>query len=116
VRRLDAKRRAINPNFIIVNNNIWAITGGSTRGLPGEKYVDGVSIEHPVGVNSYHLAYAKKPFSNLGHRRVLIIARNTTEAKQWSATGVVTHVSPQTSSQYGYPTYPVVSFKALYDR
>ena len=27
VRRIDAKRRAINPNFIIVNNNIWAITG-----------------------------------------------------------------------------------------
>ena len=35
VRRLDAKRRAINPNFLIINNNIWAITGGSTRGLAG---------------------------------------------------------------------------------
>lgn len=117
VRRLDAKRRAINPNFIIVNNNVWAITGGSTRGLAGEKYVDGVSIEHPAGVNAYHLAYSKRPFSNLGHRRVLIIARNTTEAKAWAAaTGLVTHVSPQTSAQYGNPTAPVVSFKPLYDR
>jgi len=116
VRRLDAKRRAINPNFIIVNNNIWAITGGSTRGLPGEKYVDGVSIEHPAGVNAYHLAYARKPFGNLGHRRVLVIARNSDEARAWAATGVVSHVSPQTNLQYRYPTAPVVSFKALYDR
>ncbi|HET9448605.1 MAG TPA: hypothetical protein VFO35_20200 [Steroidobacteraceae bacterium] len=116
VRRLDAKRRAINPNFIIVNNNLWTITGGSTRGLAGEKYVDGVSIEHPAGLNAYHLAYAKKPFSNLGHRRVLVIARNATEARQWANVSAVTHVSPQTSAQYGYPTAPVVSFKALYDR
>jgi hypothetical protein len=116
VRRLDAKRRAINPNFIIVNNNIWAITGGSTRGLAGEKYVDGVSIEHPAGVSAYHLAYARKPFSNLGHRRVLIIARNSTEARQWANVSAVTHVSPQTSAQYGNPTAPVVSFKRLTDR
>jgi hypothetical protein len=116
VRRLDAKRRAINPNFIIVNNNIWAITGGSTRGLAGEKYVDGVSIEHPAGVSAYHLAYARKPFSNLGHRRVLIIARNSTEARQWANVSAVTHVSPQTSAQYGNPTAPVTSFKRLTDR
>ena len=54
VRRIDAKRRAINPNFIIVNNNIWARSDGSTRGLAAEKYVDGVSLEHPGGVNTYH--------------------------------------------------------------
>jgi TM1410 hypothetical-related protein. len=117
VRRLDAKRRAINPNFIIVNNNIWAITGGSTRGLPGEKYVDGVNLEHPYnGVNPYHLAYAKKPFSNLGHRRLLVTAKSATEAKAWAAYSFVTHVSPQVASQYGNPTVPVVSFKALTDR
>jgi hypothetical protein len=117
VRRLDAKRRAINPNFIIINNNIWAITGGSTRGLAGEKYVDGVCLEHPAnGVNAFHLNYAKKKFGNLGHRRVLVIAKNATEARQWSNTGVVTHVSPQVSAQYKYPTAPVVSFKRLNDR
>jgi hypothetical protein len=117
VRRLDAKRRAINPNFIIVNNNVWAITGGSTRGLAGEKYVDGVNLEHPAnGLNPFHLAYVKKSFSNLGHRRVLVIAKSATEARQWAATGYVTHVSPQLASQYGNPTAPVVSFKALTDR
>ena len=47
VRRIDAKRRAINPNFIVVNNNIWSRSDGSTRGLVAERYVDGVSIEHP---------------------------------------------------------------------
>jgi hypothetical protein len=116
VRRLDAKRRAINPNFLIINNNIWSQTG-TTRGLPGEKYVDGVSLEHPAnGVNAFHLAYSKKPFGNLGQRRVLIIAKNATEARAWAATSGVTHVSPQLGAQYGYPLAPVVSFKALYDR
>jgi hypothetical protein len=117
VRRLDAKRRAINPNFIIINNNVWAITGGSTRGLAGEKYVDGVNLEHPAGgVNAFHLAYAKKPFGNLGHRRVLITAKTVTEARQWAAYSFVTHVSPQVAAQYGYPTAPAVGFKALTDR
>jgi hypothetical protein len=112
VRRLDAKRRAINPNFIIMNNNVWTITGGSTRALVGEKYVDGVAIEgHPY--NSYHLAYIKKPFSNLGHKRTLIIS---SDAKTWAATGVPTHVTAQKPSTYGYPLAPVVGFKALYDR
>jgi len=89
----------------------------STRGLAGEKYVDGVSLEHPAnGVNAFHLAYAKKRFGNLGQRRVLIIAKNATEARAWAATGAVTHVSPQVSAQYKYPTAPVVSFRALNDR
>jgi hypothetical protein len=112
VRRLDAKRRAINPDFLIVNNNVWTISGGSTRGLAGEKYVDGVTIEgHPL--NSYHLAYIKKPFSNLGHKRTLIISK---DAKAWAATGVPTHVTAQVPSQYGAPLAPVVGFKALSDR
>jgi len=103
-------------DLVIINNNIWSQTG-TTRGLPGEKYVDGVSLEHPAnGVNAFHLAYSKKPFGNLGQRRVLIIAKNATEARAWAATSGVTHVSPQVSSQYSYPTAPVVSFKALYDR
>lgn len=112
VRRLDAKRRAINPNFIIVNNNVWTITGGSTRGLAGEKYVDGVGIEGHL-LNSYHLSYIKKPFSNLGHKRTIVIS---TDAKAWAATGVPTHVTAQKPSTYGYPLAPVVGFKALSDR
>ena len=114
VRRLDAARRAINPNFIIINNNVW--DRGDTRGLPGERYVAGVSIEHPkLGVPAWHRNYASKSFGPVGHRRVLVIARDATDARKWSSTVPgVTHVSSQMS--YGYPTVPPVGFKALTDR
>lgn len=116
VRRIDAKRRAINPNFLLLNNNIWDRGDGSTLGYPAEKYVDGVILEHPPGVTAYHSKYVKRAFSNLGHRRVMIIARNTTEAKAWAAATGVTHVSNQTSQQYAYPTVPPIAFRALSDR
>jgi hypothetical protein len=114
VRRIDAKRRAINPNFLVVNNNIWA--RGDTRGYAGEKYVDGVTIEHPNGIPLYHKEYIKKPFSNLGHKRILIVARDATEARAWAAVAHVTHVSSQSTPQYIYPTVPPVGFTALFDR
>jgi hypothetical protein len=116
VRRLDAKRRAINPNFLIINNNIWARSDKSTLGLAGEKYVDGVVIEHPNGVNAYHKAYVGRSFSNLGHRRVLVIGRSASDARAWAGVRGVTHVSPQQTSQYGAPIAPPVAFKALNDR
>jgi hypothetical protein len=116
VRRIDAKRRAINPNFLLLNNNIWDRGDGSTIGFAAEKYVDGVILEHPPGVTAYHAKYVKRAFSNLGHRRVMIIARNTTEAKAWAAAPGVTHVSNQASSHYAYPTVPPISFRALSDR
>lgn len=50
VRRLDASRQAINPNFIIVNNNNWSRVEKDGRqdqlGRDGEKYVDGICLEH----------------------------------------------------------------------
>ena len=113
VRRLDAKRRAIRPTFLIVNNNIW--DRGDSRGYAGEKYVDGIAIEHPaLYVRPYHKAQAGRTFGNLGQRRVLVIARDATEARAWAAVPGVTHVSSQMS--YKYPNTPPVGFKALYDR
>jgi len=113
VRRLDAKRRAINPNFIIVNNNVW--DRGDSRGYAAEKYVDGIVLEHPTaGVKPYHQAQAAHTFSNLGHRRVLVIARDTAEARIWAGVKGVTHVSNQMT--YKYPSVPVITFKALTDR
>lgn len=109
VRRLDAVRRAVKPSFIIVSNSNW--DRGDTRGLPGEKYVDGVSIEHPKVLSAWHVKYAAKPFSNLGHRRVLIIANNASEAVAWSKSPGVTHVSGQSS--YRNPAPPPVPFKNL---
>ena len=62
----------------------------------------------------YHKAQVGRTFSNLGQRRVLVIARDTTEARAWAAVPGVTHVSNQMT--YKYPTAPPVWFKALYDR
>jgi hypothetical protein len=114
VRRLDAKRRAIDPNFIIINNNVWDRSDKSTRGLVAHQYIDGVGIEHPQGVTPYHKAYAGKTFGNLGHRRVFVIARNTDEARAWAQVKGVTHVSNQTT--YAYPTVPPIGFRLLTDR
>jgi hypothetical protein len=121
VRRLDALRRQIDPNFIIVNQSIW--DRGDARGFPGERYVDGVSIEHPNGKSTgqpplqiWAMKYVAKPFSNLGHRRVFIIANNTAEAKAWAKVPGVTHVSDQSGDRYAYPNKPVVPFVPLNDR
>jgi hypothetical protein len=111
VRRIDEVRRRVKPSFIVVNNSIW--DRGDTRGLVGERYVDGVSIEHPPGVTAYHSKYAAKPFSNLGHRRVLIIASTRTEALAWSKFKGVTHTSDQISGRYAYPNVPAVPFVNL---
>lgn len=113
VRRLDVKRRAINPNFIILANNVW--DRGDTRGFAGEKYVDGLILEHPVWpMSTYHKNYVRRTFSSIGHRRVLVIGRDTTQARAWALIPGVTHVSSQLG--YGTVSTPPVSFSTLYDR
>jgi hypothetical protein len=115
VRRVDAKRRAINPNFIIVNNNLWSRSDGNTRGLIARKYVDGITVEHPtLWLKPFHRQQVDDVFSNLGHRRVFVIARSAEEARAWAGVKGVTHVSNQLT--YKFPTVPPVSFKALNDR
>jgi hypothetical protein len=114
VRRLDARRRAVDPDFIVINNNVW--DRGDTRGLPGEQYVDGIAIEHPRPLSPWHVKYIAKPFGNLGHRRTLVIANTTTDARAWAAVKGVTHVTDQKTSEYGYPKPPSVPFQALTDR
>jgi hypothetical protein len=115
VRRLDAKRRAIDPDFIIVSNSVWDRGDGSTIGYAGEKYVDGVVLEHPTCcLKPYHKAYAGRTFGNLGHRRVLVIGRDAAEARAWATVKGVTHVAGTRS--YKYPTVPWVGFKDLNDR
>lgn len=119
VRRIDAKRRALNPGFIVINNNVWDRTDKSTIGYAAHQYIDGVSLEHPANpsVATYHRNYAAKTFGNLGHRRVFVIARSLDDARAWATQKGVTHVSSQPNeSSYAYPTKPPVGFKALYDR
>lgn len=114
VRRLDARRRAIKPKFIIVSNNVWE--AGTTRALEGERYIDGVVIEHPKPLSPWHVKYAGRPFGNLGQRRVLVIANTRADARAWANVPGVTHVSDQTSAQYKHPNPPAVSFQRLSDR
>ncbi|HEU4602006.1 MAG TPA: hypothetical protein VFS24_08560 [Steroidobacteraceae bacterium] len=113
VRRLDAKRRAIRPTFLIINNGKW--DRGDSRGFAGEKYVDGVMMEHPAN-SAYQANYAKRKFGNLGQRRVIVVANSASDAIMWSKRAGVTHVSAQKTSQYKYPLKPVVSFHYLGDR
>lgn len=112
VRRLDAKRRAINPRFIVVNNNTWDTPGTNAR--TAEQYVDGISIEHHASTGAYHQKIAGYPYSNLGHRRVIAIATSTAEAQNWANVQGVTHVSDQ--SNYLEVTPPPIGFHRLTDR
>lgn len=115
VRRLDASRRALNPRFILVNNNLWQ--GAGTLGRGGEPYVDGICLEHHSWSSDFHKAEAGRAFSNLGHRRVLVIALSTAEAQQWAGVQGVTHVSDQTTAMgYGIPSPPPIGFNRLTDR
>ncbi|MET0532655.1 MAG: hypothetical protein ABW171_00380 [Steroidobacter sp.] len=115
-RRLDEKRRAIDPNFIIVTNGFW--DRGDRRGLDGERYVDGIMLEHPKTDSPWHIRNAGKPFGDLGHRRVLVVASSREAAQAWAKVEGVTHVSDQSGGarQYEHPTPPPVSFEPLRDR
>jgi len=113
VRRLDAKRRAINPRFIIVNNNLWDHSTTNPRGLAAEPYVDGICLEHNL-FDAEHFRLAGKPYGNLGHRRVIAVGRTQQEAVDWAGVQGVTHVSSQTD--YGQVPAPPVGFHRLTDR
>ena len=105
VRRLDEKRRQINPRFLIVTNGFW--DRGDKMGFAGEQYVDGVMLEHSR-FDEWHKRYAGRNFSNLGHRRVLVIARDAEDAQLWARWPGVTHVSDQ--DKYDSPNKPPVPF------
>lgn len=115
VRRLDERRRAIDPKFIIVTNGYW--DRGDQRGLSGERYVDGIMLEHPKAGSAWHIKNAGKAFGDLGHRRVLVVATDKDAAQEWAKVKGVTHVSDQSGAhEYSHPTVPPVPFEPLRDR
>ncbi|MFC4309234.1 hypothetical protein ACFPN2_09095 [Steroidobacter flavus] len=115
VRRLDEKRRAINPDFIIVSNGPW--DRGDSRGQGGERYVDGIMLEHPKTGSRWHEKQAAEAFGDLGHRRVLVVASGPDDARAWAKVKGVTHVCSQVGKgEYAHPTEPAVSFEPLHDR
>lgn len=108
VRQLDAARRAINPGFLIVNNNLW--TGDTAAaGLAGEPFVDGVCLEHHPYSSTANVNYAgKTTFATLGHRRMLALCTNnatengvtipvSAEVAAWAQAQGVTNVFNQQS-------------------
>lgn len=112
VRRLDAIRDRVDPEFIIVTNNLWHRDDGSLLGREGEKYVNGIMIEHPqLGVPAFHRAEAARTFGVPNKRRVLVIARSQSDARAWAKVKGVTHVSGQ--MEYATPLEPAVSFTEL---
>ena len=71
---------------------------------------------NPQPLSPWHVKDVARPFGNLGHRRVLVIANTRTDAQAWAKVPGVTHVSDQTSAQYKNPNPPAVAFQRLSDR
>ncbi len=128
VRRLDVLRRSLNPKFIIVNNNTWSGAGGNwndpanntTGGERGRQYVDGITREHHSSTEVPQTNYAQAEYSNLGHRRVIIIANDATDELAWRNKQGVTHVTSQPTYAYApaptQPVSPTKTFTRLTDR
>jgi hypothetical protein len=119
VKRLDERRRAVNPRFIIINNNTW--DRGSPRGIvvEGEQHVDGVVLEQKNHADTFPRTYAARTFADAGHRRVLVITRDQANADAWNADANVTHVAVQDSANSGYgspPAAPTFALTRLTDR
>ena len=86
VKELDRIRRRVNDRFIIITNNFWNTTSVA------EQYIDGICLEkNPV--SAFHTAYARRAFGSLGHRRVLVVARNDIEAAEWVKQAGPTHIT-----------------------
>jgi hypothetical protein len=122
VRRLDVLRRSLNPKFIIVNNNNWeGADGPVVNGTDGEPYVDGIAREHHLSTEAPQTRLAAKTtYSDLGHRRVIIIANSPAEELAWRNKQGVTHVTSQPTYAYAppptQPVAPAKTFTRLTDR
>jgi hypothetical protein len=116
VRRIDARRRAINPNFIVVNNNNWD-RGSETDPLNhvGEQYVDGICIENHFATEQFQIDYAARPFGGPGHRRVIAIGKNSADAQAWKDVQGITHVADP-NGDYVHASPPPIPFNRLTDR
>ena len=116
VRRIDALRRSIDPNFIVVNNNNWD-RGSETDPLNhvGEQYVDGVCIENHFATEQFQVDYVARPFGNLGHRRVIAIGKNSADAQAWKDVQGITHVADP-NGDYVNASPPPIPFNRLTDR
>jgi hypothetical protein len=100
LRRLDQARRQLNPQFKFINNNRWYDTYGKYF-VAGEPYVDGICLENIDPIFTTTQNEANRPFSNLGHRRVLTISKTMAHAQAWALVPGVTHVCYTNNGNYG---------------
>ena len=112
LRRLDQARRQLNPNFKIVNNNRWFDSLGRYF-VSGEQFVDGNCWENVDPTVTVHRIEAARPFSNLGHRRVLAISKTVEQAQAWAEVPGVTHVCYTNGGNYGTAQSAVVPYTDL---
>jgi hypothetical protein len=119
MRQMHLARNAEDERFELVCNNIWDLSpnGDPSDALAntGNDYCNGICIEHKASTSAYHMAQAARAFGALP-RRVLVLSvphdglTAVQDAQAWAALPGVTHVSPQTGSQYGTPVPPAVPF------
>ncbi len=109
VRRVRALVQAKRPAFLVINNNTWV----GNNGTAGEKYVNGICIEHHAP-DAFWAAQAAKPYFGKYHR-VLVIESATSHLSTWRSFPGVTNISSQTSS-YAQVSPPPFGFTAQTDR
>lgn len=79
---------------LVMNNNTWQ------HAPEGERYVDGICIEHPTPLNTeFFKPYARRAYGDGSRRRVLVITNTKAETEVWRATPGVTHIA-QTNVGY----------------
>jgi hypothetical protein len=104
------------PNAILVSNSVWHRDDQpkGTAAAEGEKYVNGVCLEHHASTSTWHRNYVARPFMG-SNRRVLVISKGKdaaealADAVAWSKVPGVTHVSAQTTPEYTNPLAPAVA-------
>jgi hypothetical protein len=116
-RRTHEKRMQLDPRFEIVHNNVWQQSAKSAP-VGGEKYCNGVCIEHKAaivnGAPSFHAKYVGRDFAPGVPKRNLILALSDADAAAWATVPGATHVgSAYTAAMYKAPTPPVVPYEDL---
>lgn len=114
ISKVDAIRRDLNPDFILVNNNIWQRQDGSTLPALGAKHVNGSMIEHhKPDPKSATGVYAGQQFCGFGQRVVIPVATSTANAVAWSDIEGTTYACDQLGNEYGQVKTPCLPFTRL---
>lgn len=106
LRRVDAVRQIVNPNFLIVNNGVLGEVHEHTR--VGELFVDGRVLERPRDINEHKAELLARPYGHNRNRVVAVVGRTYADAIAASKLPGVTHVSHAT--QYLKVEAPSVGF------